>query len=237
MGHQGGYRPSEPPRFSRTGARRLGELRRFALRSARRRSWAEGQISAERTAAVRFPLRNDSPRGGGGERRPGKPPWFNPRCSTTSSGPQHGCRLGEPPWIIDENRDARGRAGETTSRPGLPGSSERTYAGNSGKLDRAPVSISPSPSSASWTGSRYAAQSLRPGGASRRRAGRVVEQSRGELRHVPDRHDDRPRAEVIRPRQISQRSLGLLPLGLGRSLAGRLLKRHLQLQTGGRRTP
>ena len=65
------------------------------------------------------------------------------------------------------------------SRPGPPGSSERTYAGNSGKLDRAPVSISPSPSSASWTGSRYAAQSLRPGGASRRRAGRAVEQSRG----------------------------------------------------------
>jgi hypothetical protein len=59
----------------------------------------------------------------------------------------------------------------------------------------------------------------------------------GGLRHVPDRHDDRPRAEVIRPRQISERSLGLLPLGLGRSLARRLLERHLQLQTGGRRAP
>ena len=104
--------------------------------------------------------------GAGNERRPGEPPWFNPRCSTMSSVPRRGCRLGEPPRIIEENRNARGGAGRNASRPGPPGSSERICADGSGKLDGAPVSIPPSPSSAPWTGLRCAVRSLRPGGAS-----------------------------------------------------------------------
>ena len=79
---------------------------------------------------------------------------------------------------LNRLRQNERRGGGAVSRPGPPGSSERTYAGNSGKLDRAPVSIPPSPSSASWTGSRYAARSLRPGGVPRRRAGRAIESSR-----------------------------------------------------------
>jgi hypothetical protein len=118
----------------------------------------------------------------------------------------------------------RGGAGGAASRPGPPDSGERIRASNSGKLDRAPVSIPLSPSSASWTGSRYAARSLRPGGAPAVEPVGRSSRAGGGLRHVPDRQDDLPRAEVIRPRQISQRSPGLLPLGLGRPLAGRHLE-------------